>query len=257
MKRGRGSFLVAGLLAAMLIIATGCGGSGGSSGATLPRVAVLSNEADTDYTADVVEKLDATGQFSRVDTINAASSTPSLSQLQAYDGVLVYTGDNGSAIFDTTALGNVLADFVDEGGGLVVAFAAVVYDPSLSEYALGGSYASSQYYLVPRVTSASGSQVSSAVFDSTHPVLAGFNTFDGGTNSAWADTKLVVPGATVILEWADGTPLVVTGEVGGVRRVDINFYPPSSDSPIDNYWVPTTDGDVLMANSLLWVAGLL
>ena len=250
MKRTSGIFLIICLFTGILIAVPGCGSSGGDKGT---RVAVLSNEATTLYAADVVEKLEATGKFSRVDTINAAASTPSLAQLQLYDGVLLYTGDNGPALADTTAIGNVLADFVDQGGGLVVAFAAVVYSPGLTEFALGGDYVSAQYYLIPPVTHTIGSQVSGAVLDSTHPILDGFNSFASGTTNAWADTTLVVSGAEVILEWADGTPLVVTGEIGGVRRVDLNFYPPSSDSD-NRLWVATTDGDKLMANALAWVA---
>jgi hypothetical protein len=256
MKRTCGFLLVTALSFTMLIIPAGCGGGGGGGGRgpSLPVVAVLSNEAATLYVADVVEKLEATGQFSRVDTINTASPTPALSLLEEYDGVLAYTGEYGSDITDTTTLGDVLAAYVDQGGGLVVAFQAVVYRPDWPELALGGGYVSGQYYLIPRVDSTFGSQTSGAVLDSTHPVLDGFTSFDGGLVNAWADTTLVVPGATVILEWADGTPLVVTGEIGGVRRVDLNFYPPSSESPDDRFWDAATDGDKLMANALTWVA---
>lgn len=256
MKRTIDLLVLSGVLGGVFFLVTGCGGGGGGGGRgpSLPVVAVLSNEAATLYAADVVEKLEATGQFSRVDTINAASSTPALSLLEEYDGVLTYTGENGGSIADTTALGDVLADYVDQGGGLVAAFQAVVYRPSFPEFALGGRYVSGQYYLIPRVDSTFGSQTSGAVLDSTHPIMAGFNSFNGGSVNAWADTTLVVPGATVILEWADGTPLVVTGEIGGVRRVDLNFYPPSSDSPDDRFWDPATDGDKLMANALTWVA---
>jgi hypothetical protein len=256
MKRTGRFFLVTSVLAGMLIAISACGGGGSSGVPPLPVVAVLSNEAATPFAADVVEKLEATGKFSLVDTINAATSTPALPQLLTYDGVLVYTGDNGPALADTTALGNILADFVDQDGGLVVAFAAVVYNPGLPEFALGGRYVSDQYYLIPRVTHTIGSQVSGAVLDSTHPILNGFNSFASGNTNAWADTSLVVPGATVILEWADGTPLVVTDETGGVRRVDLNFYPPSSESPDNRLWDATTDGDLLMANALMWVADL-
>ena len=139
----------------------------------------------------------------------------------------------------------------------MVAFAAVVNRPSFPELALGGRYVSQQYYLIPRVNSTFGSQVSSAVFDSTHPIMAGFTSINGGSVNAWADTTAVMPGATVILQWADGKPLVATSEAAGslgVRRVDLNFYPPSSDSPDNRLWDAATDGDLLMANSLIWVA---
>jgi len=256
MRRTSGFLLIISVLTGTLIILSGCGGGGGGIGGPppLPDVAVLSNEAATSFATDVADKLEATGQFSRVDTINAASQTPTVAQLLTYDGVLVYTGANGPALADTTALGDVLADFVDGGGGLVVAYAAVVYNPSLSEFALGGRYVSGQYNLIPRVDFTVSSQLSGAVLDSTHPILDGFTSLDSGPNNGWANTTQEMPGATVILEWFDGKPLVVTGDIGGVRRVDLNFYPPSSDSPDDRLWVATTDGDKLMANSLMWVA---
>lgn len=253
MKKTRDFLLITGMIAGMFVTLTGCGGGGGGKNGVppLPEVAVLSNEAATPYTADVVEKLEATGQFSRVDTINSGTSTPSLSELATYDGVLIYTGDHGSLTADTTALGDVLANYVDQGGGLVIAVFAVG-DPSWPELALGGRYVTGQYYLIPRVNHTLGSQTSGDILDSTHPIMAGFGSFHGGSSSARADTSAVVLG-TVILEWADGTPLVVTGDIGGVRRVDLNFYPPSSDTD-SRYWDATTDGDKLMANSLTWVA---
>jgi hypothetical protein len=60
----------------------------------------------------------ATGQFTRVDFFNAASSTPTLQALQAYPVVLVYTNNTPA---NATALGNVLADYVDGGGAVVLA----------------------------------------------------------------------------------------------------------------------------------------
>jgi hypothetical protein len=245
MKRISCFLLIINMIAGTLIILSGCGGGGGDGGNVgpppLPEVAVLSNTAATQYGADVVDKLEATGKFSRVDTINAATLTPTVDQLLTYDGVLVFTGDIHPDIADTTALGDVLADYVDNGGGLVVAYPAVVYH--LPEFALGGRYVSGKYYLIPRVGIASGSQVSGAVRDSTHPILDGFVTLDSGRINGWADTTHVMPEATVILEWADGKPLVVVSETAGIgkdqRRVDLNFYPPSS---------------ILMANSLTWVA---
>lgn len=258
MKRVSGFLLVAVLLVAGLFIPAGCGGGGASGPPPLPEVAVLTNEAATPYAADVVAKLEATGQFSRVDTINAASSTLALSQLQDYDGVLMYNGVNGFIVeMDPILLGNILAGYVDQGGGLVVAVFAVGSDPGWPELALGGRYDSEQYFLIPPVSytdETDGSQTSAASWDSTHPIMAGFTSFHGGSSSARADTTAVVSG-TVILQWADGKPLVVTSQFATARRVDLNFYPPSSESPDSRWWDATTDGDLLLANSLTWVAG--
>jgi len=252
MRSIKGVVLITSVLAGMLVAFSACGGGGKNGVPPLPAVAVLTNEAATPYAADVVEKLEAAGKFSRVDTISTGTPTPSISELAIYDGVLIYTGDNGSLTADTTGLGDVLANYVDQGGGLVVAVFAVG-DPGWPELALGGRYASEQYFLIPPASHILGSQTSAAVWDSTHPIMAGFTSFHGGSSSVRADTTTVVAEATVILKWADETPLVVISEIGGVRRVDLNFYPPSSDSPDSRFWDAATDGDVLMANSLRWV----
>lgn len=224
-----------------------------SSQAILPEVALVSD--DTGSAEDVVEKLKASGKFSLIDTIDAATATPRLSRILAYDAVIVFSGF-GPGFADTTDLGDVMANYVDQGGGLVTAYTALVGDKFLPDFALGGRYLSGQYNLIPSVDfTALDSQSAAAPGYGDHPVLAGYLSFYGGTNSARADTTVVLEGATQILQWNDGVPLVVTGEVSGVHRVDLNFFPPSSDFLTD-LWDTSTDGDKLMANALTWAANL-
>jgi len=223
---------------------------------TLPDVAVVSEDVSisSTYASDVVEKLKDSGMFAAVDTIDAGASTPDLSELQSYDAVMVYSlGLVGFA--NTTNLGNVLADYIDGGGGVVTAYAAVLQD---ADYAPGGRYISGEYYLTSLAGSrlVPGNQLSGPALYADHPVLAGYmTTFDGGTVSGRADTITVMAGATEIIEWADGVPLVATGEINGVRRVDLGFLPVSSDA-LSDQWDASTDGDKLLANALSWAADL-
>jgi len=46
---------------------------------------------------------------------------------------------------------------------------------------------------------------------------------------------------------------VATRKIGSARRVDLGFFPPSSDVRSD-FWNAGTDGDILMANALDWVS---
>lgn len=62
-----------------------------------------------------VTQLLATGLFSKVDTFHSYSATPTLAKLQEYDVVL---SNNNNTPSNPTALGNVLADYVDAGGAL-------------------------------------------------------------------------------------------------------------------------------------------
>ncbi len=71
---------------------------------------------------DVRAKILGTGSFTSVDIFNARlgpfDGTPTLAQLQAYDAVFVWSA---LSFDDPTALGNVLADYVDGGGTVVQA----------------------------------------------------------------------------------------------------------------------------------------
>jgi len=53
--------------------------------------------------------------------------------------------------------------------------------------------------------------------------------------------------------WSDAakTPLIGTR---GSKRVDLNFFPPSSDVT-EGFWRSYTDGAKIIANSLNWIAG--
>lgn len=62
-------------------------------------------------------ELEARG-FTAVDLFNLQGGTPTLAQLTPYDAVLVYTNNPPA---DPVAAGNVLADYVDAGGGVVLA----------------------------------------------------------------------------------------------------------------------------------------
>jgi hypothetical protein len=83
--------------------------------------------------------------------------------------------------------------------------------------------------------------------------MQGVSSFDGGSFSARPQNTNISPGSTLVAEWSDGRLLVVTKTIGGVQRADLGFYPPSSDVRSD-FWVSSTDGALLMANALTWVA---
>ncbi len=67
--------------------------------------------------APPTSELSATGLFDSVDGLSVQSSTPALGDLTSYDAVLVYTNSGPG---DPSGLGDVLADYVDAGGHLVI-----------------------------------------------------------------------------------------------------------------------------------------
>jgi hypothetical protein len=234
-----------------LALALALAGYAPAAGAPLPKVALYSAGWSPAYNPDVIAKLTGTGMFSQVDDLSplgcdpfppyrGLNPTPSLATLQEYAAVLIYS-DCG--FYDSVALGDVLADYVDGGGHVVVATFAFwneageigIYGRLLSggylPLTLGTQTEYGHQYLVPDLPD--------------DPLLEGVTSFDGGQWSFRNNAISLAPGATLVAHWTDGLPLVAyKGNV-----VALNFFPPSSGAR-EGFWDPATDGARLMANAL-------
>jgi hypothetical protein len=206
---------------------------------TGPTVAAIS-DADDNSQADVVAKLRATCLFTQVDQISLWDGTPSLGTLTGYDAVLVYSG---SGFPNNVAIGDVLADYVDGGGRVVVG--ALAFWNSDHPLGMSGRLSSGGYLPFTQSSQAGGSYLQLQADLPNSPYLANVASFNGGEYSLHNAVGLAT-GATLIAHWSTGTPLVAVKR----RVVGLNFYPPSSDawSP---FWDASTDGDILMADALL------
>ncbi|KKM97150.1 hypothetical protein LCGC14_1170970 [marine sediment metagenome] len=217
-----------------------------------PRVVIAAaantNPANCRFT-DIQAKLMATGRFSAVDIINTSSRgrTPSLAELQVYDAVLTWS----NVVYgNPTAMGEVLADYVDAGGGVVLA----VFANAPSGLRLGGRWISGGYEVI---IGGSGQTQGTRQFLGTvvvpsHPIMNGVTTFDGGSSSFRPTATVLEPGSTEIAQWDDGRTLVAVGR--NPKRADLGFYPPSSVCAT-GLWDSRTDGYKLLANALVFVAG--
>lgn len=196
--------------------------------------------------ADVRATVAGTGRFAVVDEFDAVSATPTLATLLTYDAVLVYV-DKGVA--DPTVLGDVLADYVDLGGGVVEGFAAMV-DGSLS-----GRFGTGGYEPITAASSTiSFSAHSMVVLDAAHPIMAGVSTFSGGLYSFRGTGGSFSTAADPLASWDDGSPLVGADASHAGRVVGLNFFLPSSNvDPL--FWDATTDGQLLIANAIQWAGG--
>jgi hypothetical protein len=207
---------------------------------TGPTVVAI-GAANAGYQNDVVAKLQATCLFTQVDAIDGSLNTPTLTTLDGYDAVLVYSDQT---FLDNVAMGDVLADYVDGGGHVVVA--ALAFFTS-DQSGIGGRLSTGGYLPFTQGGYAIGTHLLLQADLPASPYLANVASFDGG-NYTFHNTIALAGGATQIAHWNDGssTPLVaVKGDVAG-----LNFYPPSSDAQ-GNFWDSSTDGDILMANALL------
>ncbi len=214
--------------------------------AQLPSVAIAAAWSTQCNIDDVQMKLIATGRFSAVDVIDVKTVTPMLSTLTLYDSVLTWTN---LSYADGAALGDVFADYVDQGGGVVVGvFATSTATPNRS---LTGRWDTGGYSIIQTM---GGNQLGPAalgmVLQPTSPLMAGVTTVSA-TQAFRPQSTTLVQGA-VVAEWDDGKILVAAGTMPG--RVDLGLFPPSSDCTASN-WDITTNGGTLIANALAEVSG--
>ncbi|MGB0953314.1 MAG: hypothetical protein ACPG31_08805 [Planctomycetota bacterium] len=214
------------------------------------KALVLGAESSDPWVMEVRDTLFATGLFDTVDWMNSAQTIPSASTLADYDAVLVWSD---SGITNSTQLGNDLADFVDEGGGVVVAVWGVTNFSS--NHFLQGRWLTGGYQVFMNDSGyITGSSSLGTVHDANHPVMENVTTFQGGTSSYRCIGTNLSPGSYRVADWADGNVLVAANDSGSAPRVDVNFFPPSSINRGD-FWQSSTDGDLLLAQALIYTSG--
>jgi hypothetical protein len=193
------------------------------------------------YATDLQTKLQATGKFSGVDLYPAEFLTPTLAELNAYGAVLTWSN---YAYANSSALGNVLADYYDGGGRVVVAPFANVQGSGLA-----GRFVN-EGYMVLQMGPFDGNAPPASlgtVFEPQSELVAGVSSMSCGFTLRSLGSP--APGATTVAAWNDGVPLIVRGTVGGRPRADVNLFPPSNDVFFDG-WVG--DGAMIFANALTY-----
>jgi hypothetical protein len=212
-----------------------------SASALGQSVAILGSPNTPEWNDDVAAKLLGTGKFTTVDIYNIADVTPTVAELKPYGSVLVYS--DGVGFENAVQLGNNLADYVDGGGGVVT---AVFTNASIP---FEGRFADENYWAIEPENQSGGSHLMLGdVLVPDSPLMTGVSTFDGG-DSSYFGTGIVNVNATLIAEWDNNAPLVALRDDIPVSA--LNFFPPSSDARSD-FWVAGTNGDILMANALLY-----
>ena len=212
-----------------------------------PAVALLAADEPA-WAYDVKCKLENLGIFSGVDTIDVRSVTPSLTALLPYRAVLTWS-DYPYA--DSTALGDVLADFVDTGRGVVQSVFAFL--PTVQHH-IAGRWSSGGYRPLSEgaVIAAPGGTLVPDL--PGHFILGGVSSFNGGVSSYHNNPVVTEAAPTVVASWNDGQPLVAVGSgPAGGQIVGLNIFPPSSSERSD-FWDASTDGARLIANTLLFAA---
>jgi PKD repeat protein len=193
---------------------------------------------------DVRSFLRDTGRFRRVDVFDINARLPTPTDLRRYDSLLVFTG---AGFEERDELGDLLADFVDTGGGVVTAPLSQENGP----HQLRGRYYNERYAgLIYSDTMFQATSLG-ATLTEDHPVLRGVSDLRSGairstSNAVWT-------GSYRVANWNDGRPVAVAREDRDGRTLDVTFFP-ASDAVDDQNWPRESDGATFWANALLWAA---
>ncbi len=192
----------------------------GALGTFAPQVAaspgayrVLLAEAAPDLPKRLAGQVAAFPDVAAVDLVSTGEgkggATPTAAQLAGYD-LVVSIGDGN--YIDSIGWGNALADYAD-GGGVVVATAYDTWEDSdpLGRFATGG-------YLPVTLGDNSNAARLLGAFDPANPLMQGVGSLFSKTNT----TNQLVPGASLVATWNDGTIAVarkarvvaITGYIG-------------------------------------------
>jgi hypothetical protein len=194
---------------------------------------------------DVQDKLNGTCRFNSVQIFDASKETPTLLLLSQYHAVLVWNSIPFDSPYD---LGNVLAQYWDSGGAVVLA------EGSLDSSNLGGKFAiPSNGYIFMDTTAGWDDKKDFLGFVALResPLLSNVSSLRLSGAGARKSTGAIINNGTTVALWNSSKPLIVTGVREGRTIVALNFYPPSYDAPsIDAWWVG--DGQNMMASALVF-----
>jgi subtilisin family serine protease len=190
------------------------------------RVLLLQSGADV---AEIRSQLEGFSDIGAVDVFDAGSGSPTLDDLLPYHAVIVILN---LPVASPAATGDVLADYADAGGGVVLTLASFI-----AGWQVEGRFLSGGYYPFNLGTGPIGAS-SLGAFDHTHPIMEGVTTAAGDLLGAVS----TAPGAALIAQWANSQPFVATQ---GNNIVGVNIFVGSA-----GHWA----GDVplVLRNAALW-----
>lgn len=216
-------------------------------------VLILGAPATADGLADVQSKIAATGIVGgTIDVFNVNTGTPSLAMLTPYDAVLVYldSGAPGKRFADAKLLGNVLADYVDLGGGVVE---AGLSNATTGLGGLDGRFMTANYDVFNTNNNQGACSGPANVLVPDSPLMRDIGSFSAGLSSLCY--KLTPKaGAQVVAAWPDNRPLAGLRTDHNGIVVGLNVWP-GTGNPVSGPSGMTTSNAMLMATSLAFAAG--
>jgi uncharacterized repeat protein (TIGR01451 family) len=170
--------------------------------------------------------------------VHPVDAVPQLADLEPYD--VVFVGNNNNWPIDNEALGDVIADYVDDGGRVILA-QATMYVRSDTNFELGGRWEAEGYSPLTYSDAPLALGASLGVHQAAHPIMADVMSVDDYSVHSVGHT--LQSGAEAVAFWDDG-------EVYVAALPDVVAFNQLLTS--GNDW----DGDVhtLLHNAILYLA---
>ena len=149
-----------------------------------------------------------------VDLFDAFSGTPTLAQLQQYNIVFAFSNNFWN---DAVAMGNVLADYEDAGGVVVVGTFA--WD-NRGGWNLAGRWMTGGYTPYNSTSQTNFSDNTANITDPSHPLMQGVSSL----SAFYRNGVTLTAGAVSVADWTDGPPAVAYKANNGHTAVGINAY---------------------------------
>ncbi|CAD6491521.1 MAG: Peptidase family C25 [Candidatus Argoarchaeum ethanivorans] len=203
------------------------------------NIRILSEPIDVllvaaDYSNMIKSILLGFDDIATVDQFDARYDTPTLSELQEYDAVIVWPN---YAFYDSVALGDVLADYVDSDGKVILGgFCWYLYGNHLE-----GRIMEPEYSPFTGLGDSHYSYASLGWYDASHPIMDGVSTATDYMRDYV--TLNDAEGAELVAEWDDDELFVATQD----SVIGINSY-------IGDAYMWTGDIPIILHNVLIWTA---
>ncbi|KAJ3425297.1 btb (poz) domain-containing 2a-related [Anaeramoeba flamelloides] len=220
------------------------------------KVALIAADKDMDYVRNVCESLYVSNFVRKIKIFKPHYKTPKFSNLKSFDVAFVYSADENFR--SPKRLGDLLAQFVEDGGGVVIC--SINCLDSNDQKQISGRFGNNEFLPFKKSPTIEANSVGlGEISEPSHPILTGVSKFDGGSFSYHIDAQKVNPNSKCIVRWGDGSILAAeriwnhqnTKHFG--RTITLNFWPPNTRID-ENCWVEETDGDLLISNSVDYVA---
>ncbi|KAJ6247609.1 pep-cterm sorting domain-containing protein [Anaeramoeba flamelloides] len=225
------------------------------------QILLLTTDYNESHIDDVICSIKS-GGFGNVEQINCSKATPTYEDICKFDCIFIYS--TIKPFNDSLTLGNILADYVDDGGGLVVSsYRTMIKNPfKWKNSTLAGRIMSPGY--LPCKTGKLVSLKRARLGEIVHKenlIINDIENFDGGTKSYRILTKFYLDSETqgqLIAKWSDGIPLIAwkrKTQAGSGTVVFLNFQPVSGNCYKErgkySHWL-NVDGRKIISNSVRW-----